>query len=95
MIGYKQTLLLAALYDPARGSSSGRSMARPRSARGKTPLLAVASDYQESKNIDQAGNILPNTSFRTLQLRGRQAADRQLAAAATAQPVPRASSGCS
>ena len=40
----------------------------PKIAAGKTPLLAVASDYQESKNIDQAGNILPNTSFRSLQL---------------------------
>jgi hypothetical protein len=28
-------------------------------------VIAVASDYQESKNIDQAGaNVLPNTAFR-------------------------------
>jgi hypothetical protein len=41
----------------------------PKIGPGKTPLLAVASDYQESKNIDQAGNVLPNSSFRTLKLR--------------------------
>ena len=33
-------------------------------------MIAVASDYQESKNVDQAGaNVLPNTTFRSLRLR--------------------------
>jgi hypothetical protein len=32
-------------------------------------MLAVASDYQESKNVDQAGDILPNSIFRSFRLR--------------------------
>ena len=69
VIGYKQTLLLAALYDPGTGLVLWALDGAPKIGPGKTPLLAVASDYQESKNIDQAGNVLPNSSFRTLKLR--------------------------
>lgn len=32
-------------------------------------MIAIASDYQESKNIDQAGELLPNTAFRSFRLR--------------------------
>jgi len=33
-------------------------------------MIVVGSDYQDSKNLDQAGaNILPNTTFRSLRLR--------------------------
>jgi len=69
VIGYKQTLLLASLYDPGSGLVLWALDGAPKIPPGKTPLLAVASDYQESKNIDQAGNVLPNSSFRSLQLR--------------------------
>jgi minor extracellular serine protease Vpr len=73
IINYKQTLLLAALYDPSSGLAlwplAGFAGA-PKIGLGKTPLIALASDYQESKNVDQAGaNILPNTVFRELKLR--------------------------
>ncbi len=69
VIGYKQTLLLAALYDPGSGLVIWLLDGAPKIGVGRTPMLAVASDYQESKNIDQAGNILPNSVFRTVRLR--------------------------
>jgi len=70
VIGYKQTLLLAALYDPVSGLVLWPLGGSPKIGVGKTPMIAVASDYQESKNVDQAGaNVLPNTAFRTLNLR--------------------------
>jgi hypothetical protein len=70
VIGYKQTLLLAALYDPGSGLVLWPLGGAPKIGVGRTPLLAVASDYQESKNIDQAGaDVLPNTAFRLLRLR--------------------------
>jgi minor extracellular serine protease Vpr len=71
VIGYKQTLLLAALYDPVSGLVIWPLGGSPKIGVGKTPLIAVASDYQEAKNVDQAGaNVLPNTAFRSLRLRG-------------------------
>ena len=70
VIGYKQTLLLAALYDPGTGLALWPLSLGPKVGVGRTPVIAVASDYQESKNIDQAGaNVLPNTAFRALRLR--------------------------
>ncbi len=69
VIGYKNTLLLAALYDPVTGLILWPLDGAPKITLGRTPLIAVASDYQESKNIDQAGNILPNTDFRSVRLR--------------------------
>jgi minor extracellular serine protease Vpr len=70
VIGYKQTLLLAALYDPGSGLVLWPLGGAPKIGVGRTPLIAVASDYQESKNLDQAGaNVLPNTAFRSLRLR--------------------------
>ena len=51
-------------------------------------MIAVASDYQESKNIDQAGaSVLPNTAFRSCRLRVEGRADRDLAAAASRGPA--------
>jgi hypothetical protein len=70
VIGYKQTLLLAALYDPVSGLVLWALDGAPRIAVGKTPMIAIASDYQESKNIDQAGELLPNTAFQSFRLRG-------------------------
>jgi len=69
VVGYKQTLLLAALFDPGSGLVVWALDGAPRIRLGKTPMIAVASDYQESKNIDQAGNLLPNSSFRSFRLR--------------------------
>jgi len=71
VIGYKNALLLAALYDRSSGLAVWLLDGAPKIGRGKTRLQAIASDYQESKNVDQAGsNILPNTRFRTVRLHG-------------------------
>jgi minor extracellular serine protease Vpr len=71
VVGYKNTLLLAALYDPSSGLAVWLLDGAPKVGRGKTRMLVVASDYQESKNVDQAGsNILPNSVFRTVRLHG-------------------------
>jgi minor extracellular serine protease Vpr len=70
VIGYRQTLVLAALYDRSTGLVVWLLDGAPKIKRGKTPLTVIASDYQESKNVDQAGgNILPNTVFKRLRLR--------------------------
>ena len=69
VIGYKQTLLLAALYDPATGLVLWALDDAPKLGLGKTPMIAIASDYQESKNIDQAGDLLPNSAFRSFNVR--------------------------
>jgi subtilisin family serine protease len=69
VLGYKQSLLLASLYDPRSGLVLWALDGAPVIKAGKTPMLAIASDYQESKNIDQAGDILPNSAFRTFRLR--------------------------
>jgi subtilisin family serine protease len=72
VVAYRDILLGAALYDPVSGLAL---FPIPREAptipSGKLLATVVASDYQESKNVDQAGaNILPNTTFRTLRFRG-------------------------
>jgi minor extracellular serine protease Vpr len=70
VVGYKQALVLAALYDPSSGLVVWLLDGAPKIKRGKTPTTVIASDYQESKNVDQAGaNILPNSVFRRLKLR--------------------------
>jgi hypothetical protein len=69
VVGYKQTLLLASLYDPVSGLVVWALDGAPKIGLGRTPVLAVASDYQESKNIDQAGNLLPNSVFREVRVR--------------------------
>ena len=67
-----QVLLGAALYDP----SSGLALfpipkTAPALKRGKFRGAAQAADYQESKNVDQAGsNILPNTTTKRVVFRG-------------------------
>jgi len=69
VIGYKRTLLLAALYDPVSGLALWPLDGAPKISLGRTRMIAIASDYQESKNLDQAGNLLPNTAFRSFRLR--------------------------
>jgi hypothetical protein len=70
VVGYRQALLLAALYDRSTGLVIWLLDGAPKIPRGKTRLTVIGSDYQESKNVDQAGgNILPNSTFRRLRLR--------------------------
>ena len=70
VIGYKRRAGRRALYDPVSGLAllplAGAPKIRPAGRRRSS----VASDYQESKNIDQAGdNVLPNTRVPLLRLR--------------------------
>jgi hypothetical protein len=71
VIGYKGILMLAALYDPSTGLVVWLLDGAPKIGVGKTRMVTIASDYQESKNVDQAGeNILPNTAIRQFKIRG-------------------------
>ena len=85
VLAYKQTLLLAALYDPGSGLVLWALDGAPKIGGGKTPMLAIASDYQESKNLDQAGERPAQLGLPQLPAAGRDAADRDLAAAAPAR----------
>ena len=73
VIGYRRVLVLASLYDPFAGIALfGLPKQAPTIPRGKrTPVAMQASDFQESKNVDQIGaNILPNTSYSNVKVRG-------------------------
>ena len=72
VIAYRRVLLGAALYDPLSGLALFPiPTGAPTIPRGRIGATILASDYQEAKNIDQAGeNILPNTRFRAVKLRG-------------------------
>jgi len=67
VISYGRVLVGAAAYDPASGLAifplpPAAAALKP----GRTPLTFVAGDFQEDKNVDQAGeitSILPNTAF--------------------------------
>jgi hypothetical protein len=65
VVGYGQTLVGAALYDPETGIAI---FPLPESApvlrAGKRQLSASAADFQEAKNVDSVGDeLLPNTAF--------------------------------
>ncbi len=66
-IGYGRVAVGAAAYDPASGIAIfPLPAAAPALKRGTTPLILVSGDFQEDKNVDQAGeisSILPNTAF--------------------------------
>jgi subtilisin family serine protease len=66
VLSYKKVLVGASLYDPASGLVVfGLPPQAPKLTPGKTPSIVVASDYQESKNINTVGNaLMPNTTFR-------------------------------
>jgi hypothetical protein len=71
VIAYRQVLVGAALYDPASGLALfPLPPAAPALRAGRTRTIFVASDFQESKNIDQASNnVMPNTAFKPTKLR--------------------------
>src|SRR5439155_1135195 len=62
----------AAVYDRTSGLALFPiPKAAPPVRRGSYRGAAQAADYQESKNVDQAGaNILPNTTTKRIRLRG-------------------------
>ncbi len=71
VLGYGRILVGAAGYDPFSGliffPLPPQAKALPV---GKTVGIVVASDYQETKNLDQAGDdVMPNTSFLRVTLR--------------------------
>jgi minor extracellular serine protease Vpr len=65
VIGYGQTLIGAALYDPASGIALFPIPAgAPALRAGNRQVQASAADFQESKNVDSVGDeLLPNTAF--------------------------------
>ena len=71
LLSYRRGTLAASAYDV----SSGLALfvlpsSAPRLTRGRMSALAVASDYQESKNVNTFGrNIMPNTRFRPVNIR--------------------------
>jgi minor extracellular serine protease Vpr len=71
VINYNKALVGAAAYDPVTGLIVfGIPRAAPKFKPGKTNALVLASDYQESKNINTVGNDLyPNTTFRRTKIR--------------------------
>jgi len=71
VIGYRQALVGAAAYDPFSGLALFPIPgAAPAFRTGRTPSVLLASDFQESKNVDQAGaNVLPNTRFKPARIR--------------------------
>jgi hypothetical protein len=71
VIGYRQALVGAAAYDPFSGLALFPIPgAAPTLPAGRTRAVVLASDFQEAKNVDQAGaNVLPNTRFKGARLR--------------------------
>jgi minor extracellular serine protease Vpr len=71
VIAYGQALVGAAAYDPGSGLALFPIPgAAPALRTGRTPAILLASDYQEAKNVDQAGaNVMPNTRFQPTRVR--------------------------
>jgi minor extracellular serine protease Vpr len=71
VIGYQRVLVGAAAYDPVSGLALFPiPAAAPAFRAGRTPAVFLASDFQEAKNVDQAGdNVLPNTRFQPARVR--------------------------
>jgi len=65
VIGYGQTLIGAAVYDPVSGIALFPiPNEAPQLRAGKRQVQASAADFQESKNVDSVGDeLLPNTAF--------------------------------
>jgi minor extracellular serine protease Vpr len=67
VIAYGKVLVGAAAYDPVTGIAIFPLPSTASALKaGKTPLVFQAGDFQEDKNVDQAGeitSILPNTTF--------------------------------
>jgi hypothetical protein len=66
-ISYGRIAVGAAAYDPVSGIAVfPLPAAAPALKTGSTALILVSGDFQEDKNVDQAGeiaSILPNTTF--------------------------------
>jgi minor extracellular serine protease Vpr len=71
VIAYRRALVGAAAYDPGSGLALFPiPQAAPAFRAGRTPAVLLAADFQEAKNVDQAGaNVLPNTRFQPTRVR--------------------------
>jgi Subtilase family len=73
VIAYGRVLVGAAAYDPGSGFAIFPLPASvPPLKAGELPAVFAAGDFQEDKNVDQAGaieTILPNTAFLSLRLK--------------------------
>ncbi|MFL6015049.1 MAG: hypothetical protein ACJ74P_12335, partial [Gaiellaceae bacterium] len=65
VINYNRALVGASLYDPLSGLIVfGIPNQAPKFKPGKTRAIVLASDYQESKNVNTVGSdLMPNTAF--------------------------------
>jgi hypothetical protein len=72
VIAYRNVLLGAAFYDTGSGVALFPIPANaPPIPVGKMPNIAVAYDFQETKNVDQAGNnVLPNSNYLANSIKG-------------------------
>ena len=70
LLSYGRVLVAAAAFDPITGLAFvPLPPAAPALAAGRTPMTLLASDYQETKNLDQASeDPLPNTVFKQARL---------------------------
>jgi minor extracellular serine protease Vpr len=70
ILSYGRVLVGAAAFDPITGLAFvPLPPAAPALATGRTPVAMQASDYQETKNLDQASeDPLPNTVFKQARL---------------------------
>jgi minor extracellular serine protease Vpr len=73
VIAYGRVLVGAAAYDPVSGVAIFPLPAvAPKLKPGRAPMILVSGDFQEDKNVDQAGeitSILPNTTFVPVRLK--------------------------
>jgi Bacterial Ig domain len=67
VIAYGRVLVGAVAYDPVSGLAVfPLPSSVPALRAGRTPIVLASGDFQEDKNVDQAGaveSILPNTAF--------------------------------
>ena len=72
VLNYRGALVGAEVYDPLTGLAAFPLSANaPRIPAGRIRAVVAAHDFQETKNVDnQSRNVLPNTTFRRVRIRG-------------------------
>jgi hypothetical protein len=72
VLGYRQALVGASMYDPASGIAVfGLPAQAPTIPTRRLTATITAADFQEAKNLSTPrGEILPNTTFRQVTIRG-------------------------
>ena len=102
VLAYRRVLVGVSAYDPVSGLAIFLLPPEaPRIPVGRTRATLVAADFQEAKNLaTPGGSVLPNTTFRTVTIRGVQgpaatwlAPDRRACVGRRTQLVVAASAG--